>query len=41
MTTTLGMTVTLKRYQEQGTDAEDLEAKSHGWRRVQEDPTSE
>lgn len=30
MTTTLGMTVTLKRYQEQGTDAEDLEAESHG-----------
>lgn len=39
MTATLGMTVTLKRYQEQDTDAEDLKAKSHSSRRVQEDPT--
>lgn len=30
MITTLGMTVALKRYQEQGTDVEDLKAKSHG-----------
>lgn len=29
MTTTLGMTVTLKRYQEQDTDAEDWKAESH------------
>lgn len=39
MTATLGMTVTFKMYQEQDTDAENLKAKSHGSRRVQEDPT--